>query len=202
VHAEFEWASSARRYLEISGSLVDGRDAFFMSTDTKSNKFEFKQFVVPDGYDIEIDDNGFLDFDGHWLPIKARELGCLASLRWPVAWTSSVVEAEIAKTSLSTGKKLDKALESSSANSSFPIRFKIRQDERDISLEFSSKGTEVSGRQRVNSCAEIHWSRYLGLKKFQLKVCFDFAAGSGGKGTLEIDPMNKVDWNGVVDGSL
>lgn len=202
VHAEYEWASSGRRNLEISGSLADGRDAFFLSTDTKVNKLEFKQYVLEKGYDVEVDDNGFLEFDGTWIPIKAAELGCLAALRWPVTWTSSVVEAEVSKESYGTSKKLDRALDSSHSASVLPIRFEIRQPSRDITLLFTAKGPEVNGRQRVNACADIRWSRYLGLKKFQIKICYDFSAGSTGKGSLELDSQNKVDWSGVVDGSL
>lgn len=123
--------------------------------------------------DFAVDDQGFLRVKGQFVPIRAMEVPCLLKFRFPSRWLDRVTDYQM-----------------------YAQSAKLQIQEQERSIEMNAAGFAANGPE-TKVCADISWTRFLGLFRSTLIVCQSY--GTPNTGSIRgLDTMS-LRWSRIND---
>jgi hypothetical protein len=152
--AEAEWVADDRGNWEVQVSNAVG--SVLLSLKRQGHQIVATGPAAPRLPALRVDDEGFLEANGHRIAIRAHEVPCFLGYAMPRSWTSKVA-----------------AVETEGDDTIVTLR------DPDRSVVVTAHGLNVGKRERV--CADVSWTRWLVFRR-TLTWCTD----AGGKAAAEL----------------
>lgn len=142
---EVEWIAKSSDELIIQAVSPMGQPIYQLKYHKESNNLNAIDYVGLAPTQLGVDNDGFLEVDGNFVPVKIEELPCLLRSQYPKTWLRNVV-----------GKSLRDKF----------ILIRISEDKRTIKMKIGLDN------KIQTDCAKISWRRFLFLK-YEFLLCLN-----------------------------
>lgn len=161
--ARFDWIAQAKGSFEAEVSDILGRRLGRLQV--ANNEFRARPFQMRRS--IRILEDGFLEIDGHFVPLKVDEIPCILGFVFPRDWKDAFVGQK---------RSVDRT-----------VYFSFDKY-RKLEVSLSKVPSAVN-----DSCATLSWSSFLGLISHRLRWCY-FGAHHPFKGEIRFSDDAFIQW--------